>query len=66
MVNVVNLPYQQNDRIEGEVLGVRLVQNHGRIQIPKTVREKLQINDGDKAYWIENDGRILLKKVSKL
>jgi AbrB family looped-hinge helix DNA binding protein len=59
--------YQPTDKIIGEILGVRVVQNHGRIQLPKTVREKLLIKDGDKAYWIEDtDGRITLRKVSKL
>jgi len=59
--------YQTTERIEGEILGVRQIQEHGRIQVPKIIRDKLQLRDGDNAYWIEDrEGKIVLKKAVKI
>ena len=57
--------YQINEPIKGEILGVRLIQNHGRVQIPKAVRGILQIKDGDCVYWVEEEGRVVLRKAGK-
>ena len=59
--------YQVTERIDGEIVGVRQIQDHGRIQIPKMVRNKLQLKDGDNAYWIEDkEGKIVLRKASQI
>ena len=59
--------YQTTERVDGEILGVRQIQDHGRIQIPKIVRDRLELKDGDSAYWIEdNEGKIVLRKAGKI
>lgn len=35
----------------------------GQITIPKSLREKMHLNSGDKLEWTEEDGKIILKKV---
>lgn len=54
--------YRPDVKVEGEILGVRAVQNHGRVQIPAIVREKLELKDGDRVYWIEKNTLIILMK----
>jgi AbrB family looped-hinge helix DNA binding protein len=59
--------YPVSTQIKGTILGVRTVQNRGRVQIPKVVRNKLQISDGDNVYWIEDlDGKICIAKAVEL
>ena len=65
--NMSDTKYQITEKIEGEILGVRQVQDHGRIQVPKIIRDILQLNDGDNAYWIKDkEGKIVLRKAGKI
>jgi len=44
------------------VVGVATVHGGGRIQIPKDVREYLDVRDGDKIVFIQEvDGRIYIQ-----
>jgi len=58
--------YVIESKIEGTILGVRQVQDKGRIQIPKTVRDKLNLRDGDSVYWVEGEGIIYIIKALKI
>jgi len=51
--------------LEVEVLGV--VRMYGnKIWIPKVVRDRLRLKDGDRVYFYENDaGEIVIKKSEK-
>ncbi len=40
--------------VRGLIVGVRQVQDRGRIQIPKFVRKRLGLEDGDSVYWVYN------------
>ena len=49
--------------IRGTILGVRQLQDRGRLQVPKEVREDLGLVEGDQVYWIKGlDGRIYVMK----
>jgi len=53
--------------ITGEIIGVRTVQNRGRIQIPKKIRDIIRLNDGDSVYWVHGlDGRFYIAKAVEL
>ena len=53
--------------IKGEIMGVRTVQDRGRLQIPKKVRELIGLEDGDSVYWIQGlDGRFYIAKAVEL
>ena len=53
--------------IKGEILGVRTLQNRGRIQVPKKVRDILGLKDGDSIYWVQGlDGRLYIAKSFEL
>jgi len=55
--------YSVPPNIKGKILGVRTVQDRGRVQIPKSARTKLHIQDGDDVYWVEgSDGKIYIAK----
>ena len=55
--------YAISTEIKGEIMGVRAVQDRGRIQIPKKVRDALMLNDGDNVYWVHGlDGRFYIAK----
>jgi len=59
--------YEVNIRIEGIIKGVRQIQDRGRVQIPKVVRDKLNLKVGDDVYWVENpDGKMYITKAVKL
>ena len=59
--------YTITTEIKGEIMGVRAIQDRGRIQIPKKVREMLGLNDGDRVYWIHGlDGRICIAKACEI
>ncbi len=48
-------------------MGVRTVQDRGRLQIPKKVRELIGLEDGDSVYWIQGlDGRFYIAKAVEL
>jgi len=49
--------------IKGEIMGVRTVQNRGRLQIPKKIRDLIGLEDGDSVYWLRGlDGRFYITK----
>jgi len=53
--------------IKGEIMGVRTVQDRGRLQIPKKVRDLIGLEDGDSVYWIHGlDGRFYIAKAVEL
>ena len=58
--------YLVNTDVKGTILGVRQIQDRGRVQIPKRIREKLNIVTGDLVYWVELGERIYLTKVVKI
>jgi len=47
-----------------EVLGVAKVHGGGRIQLPKSVRERLKVKDGDHVYFYVEKGKIVIEKSS--
>lgn len=65
MNNGVNIQrkYKVTVEIKGKIVGVRQIQDRGRVQIPKTVRKILNLKDGDSVYWIDGgDGKIYIVK----
>ena len=53
--------------IKGEIMGVRTVQDRGRLQIPKKVRNLIGLEDGDSVYWIQGlDGRFYIAKAVEI
>ena len=53
--------------ITGEIMGVRTVQDRGRLQIPKKVRDLIGLEDGDSVYWVQGlDGRFYIAKAVEL
>lgn len=58
--------YEVTAKVEGIIVGVRQLQNRGRVQIPKVVREKLRIKDGDNVYWVEDKGRFYIVKAVEI
>lgn len=55
--------YSASPNIKGKILGVRTIQDRGRVQIPKSARTKLRVKDGDDVYWVEGlDGKIYIAK----
>ncbi len=53
--------------ITGEIMGVRTVQDRGRLQIPKKVRDLIGLEDGDSVYWIQGlDGRFYIAKAVEI
>ena len=73
MIDIMGLSGQMHKEyivttgIKGEILGVRTVQNRGRIQIPKKIRDSINLKDGDNIYWIRGlDGRFYIAKAVEL
>jgi len=59
--------YLITSNIKGEILGVRTVQNRGRVQIPKKIRDLIDLRDGDNVYWLRGlDGRFYIAKAVEL
>lgn len=59
--------YTITSDIKGEIMGVRVVQDRGRLQIPKKVRDLIGLEDGDSVYWIQGlDGRFYIAKAVEL
>jgi len=53
--------------VKGTILGVRHLRDRGRLQVPKKVREELDIIDGDEVYWIKGtDDRIYVMKATEI
>lgn len=58
--------YMPTERTEDVFYGSRLIQNHGRVQIPKEVRAILEIKDGDRVYWVvDKENKVHLRKAGK-
>ena len=59
--------YRVTTEIVGTIVAVRQVQDRGRVQIPKTVREALNLKDGDSVYWVHApDGKFYIAKAGEL
>jgi len=53
--------------VKGTILGVRQLQDRGRLQVPKEVRKELGIMEGDDIYWLKGtDGRIYVMKATEI
>jgi len=53
--------------VKGTILGVRQLQDRGRLQVPKEVREDLSLVEGNFVYWIKgSDGRIYVMKATEI
>ena len=53
--------------IQGEIMGVRKIQDRGRLQVPRKVRDLIGLEDGDSVYWIQGlDGRFYIAKAVEL
>ena len=53
--------------VKGTILGVRQLQDRGRLQVPKEVRKYLGLEEGKDVYWIKGiDGRIYVMKASEI
>ena len=50
----------------GTIIAVRTVQDRGRVQIPKKIRDKLGLEDGNQVYWVEIRGCFHLAKAKKI
>lgn len=44
------------------IIGYSVVTRRGQITIPKEIRDKMDIKEGDKVFFIEDNGRIVLVK----
>mgnify|MGYP001052223283 CR=1 FL=1 len=59
--------YAVTPDIKGVILGVRKIVERGRVQIPKEVRNQLNVKDGDYVYWVKTlDGKILVAKAVEI
>lgn len=58
--------YRVTPELKGRVIGVRTIQDRGRVQIPKVIREKLQLKDSDEVYWIESNGKFYIIKAVEI
>lgn len=60
------MPYEIVEELKGTIVGVRKVQDKGRIQIPKKIREEMGLSDGDAVYWVSRDGRYYIARAKAL
>jgi len=59
--------YTVTPDIKGEIIGVRKVQDRGRLQVPKEIRDLLGLEDGDSVYWLRGlDGRFYIARAVEL
>jgi len=59
--------YLVTEKIKGVIVGVRKVQDRGRVQIPKEIREKMRLKDGDSIYWvIDPEGKYFIIKAGEV
>jgi len=63
---VGRVSYKPTVEIKGKIIGVRTLQDRGRIQIPKVIRNKLNLSDQDQVYWIESDGKFYIMKAIQI
>jgi len=55
--------YEVAVEIKGKIVGVRKIQDRGRVQIPVEIRRALGLKDGDSIYWVHGlDGRFYITK----
>lgn len=47
-----------------EIFAVSRVFQHGKTQVPKEVREKLELRDGDRILWYSEDEKIFVKRLT--
>ena len=45
------------------VFAISRIFQHGKTQIPKEVREALELKDGDKVLWYREDHKIFMKRL---
>lgn len=45
-----------------KIVALSKVYQHGKTQIPKDVRESLNIRDGDKLLWVREEGKWVVEK----
>lgn len=56
------MPYTASEVI----IAVKTVQDRGRVQLPKELRDSLQLKDGDGILWLRMaDGRFTIAKNQK-
>jgi AbrB family looped-hinge helix DNA binding protein len=48
----------------GYVVEVSRISSKGQVTIPKTIRELLNLNEGDRVAFIEDDGKVVITKAS--
>jgi len=48
------------------LLAVSTLFQRFKTQVPKEVREKLELKDGDKMVWVHEGGRIYVSSASKI
>jgi len=59
--------YIVTDKVKGIIVGVRKVQDRGRVQIPKEIREKMNLKDGDSIYWVyDSEGKYFIVKAGEI
>jgi len=63
---VAKVTYRVSPEVKGKIIGVRTIQDRGRVQIPKIIRDKLQLKDGDQAYWVESNGKFHIIKAVEI
>ena len=45
-----------------KILGVTAITERNQSTIPKAVREKMKLTSEDRLLWVEEDGKIVVKK----
>lgn len=65
----VNLTFNGNllSKIQGEkVMEIAKVTSRGQITLPLAIRKKLEVQEGDKVIFYEENGRIVVENAAKL
>jgi len=65
----VNLTFNGNllSKIQGEkVMEIAKVTSRGQITLPLAIRKKLEVQEGDKVVFYEENGRIVVENAAKL
>jgi len=45
-----------------KILDIGLVSTKNQVTIPKAVRERFEIKVGDRVFFVEEDGKLILRK----
>jgi AbrB family looped-hinge helix DNA binding protein len=48
------------------IVEVSRISSKGQVTVPKTIRQKLKLDEGDRVAFIEDDGKIVITKASIL